>query len=362
MGLHVIRALFLLIFTGAGWQAGVFLNSTAMIQVFLNASIEPPSLYWCTLAGVGLYLIMLAAEVGFGRVSISVLSSVLFGLLAGFLIANLAYSVVALLLTPAQDDSFGPIIRLSLSCIFCYLGVATVFKTREQFNFVIPYVEFRRDQRGPTPLLLDTSAIVDGRVADLIETRFLDVPILIPRFVLDELQMVADSNDRQKRMRGRRGLDILNRLQNSPRISIQIHEDNEDEDSMAVDSRLVAVAKRQGSRIITTDSPLEKIAQLEGIEVLNMNELANALRPVVIPGEDVQIPLVKPGESDGQAIGYLSDGTMVVVESGIDHIGSEADITISSVLQRDSGRILFGRMKEKVVEKAEERDRRESLR
>ncbi|MDP7135166.1 MAG: PIN domain-containing protein, partial [Planctomycetota bacterium] len=223
-------------------------------------------------------------------------------------------------------------------------------------------VEFRRDQRGPTPLLLDTSAIVDGRVADLIETRFLDVPILIPRFVLDELQMVADSNDRQKRMRGRRGLDILNRLQNSPRISIQIHEDNEDEDSMAVDSRLVAVAKRQGSRIITTDSPLEKIAQLEGIEVLNMNELANALRPVVIPGEDVQIPLVKPGESDGQAIGYLSDGTMVVVESGIDHIGSEADITISSVLQRDSGRILFGRMKEKDVEKAEERDRRESLR
>ncbi|MDP6360636.1 MAG: PIN/TRAM domain-containing protein, partial [Planctomycetota bacterium] len=229
-------------------------------------------------------------------------------------------------------------------------------------NFVIPYVEFRRDQRGPTPLLLDTSAIVDGRVADLIETRFLDVPILIPRFVLDELQMVADSNDRQKRMRGRRGLDILNRLQNSPRISIQIHEDNEDEDTMAVDSRLVAVAKRQGSRIITTDSPLEKIAQLEGIEVLNMNELANALRPVVIPGEDVQIPLVKPGESDGQAIGYLSDGTMVVVESGIDHIGSEADITISSVLQRDSGRILFGRMKEKDVVKAEERDRRESLR
>lgn len=351
MGIHVIRAIFLLIFTGAGWQAGVFLNSTTLIKVFLNARMDPPSLYWCTLAGVGIYLIMLAFEVGFGRVSISVLSSVLFGLLAGFLVANLAYSIVALLLTPMQDDSFGPIIRLSLSCIFCYLGIATIFKTRDQFNFVIPYVEFQREQRGPTPLLLDTSAIVDGRIADLIETRFLDVPILIPRFVLDELQMIADSSDRQKRMRGRRGLDILNRLQNSPRISIRIHEDKENEESMAVDSRLVSLAKRQGSRIITTDSPLEKIAKLEGIEVLNMNELANALRPVVIPGEDVLIPLVKPGESDGQAIGYLSDGTMVVVESGSNHIGTDVVITISSVLQRDSGRILFGRLKDQDVDR-----------
>jgi uncharacterized protein YacL len=295
---------------------------------------------------------MLSFEIGFGRVSISVLSSVLFGLLAGFLVANLFYSIVALLLTPGQDDSFGPIIRLSLSCIFCYLGIATVFKTRDQFNFVIPYVEFQRHQRGPTPLLLDTSAIVDGRIADVIETRFLDVPILIPRFVLDELQTVADSNDRQKRMRGRRGLDILNRLQNSPRISIRIHEDKIGEAALAVDSRLVALAKRQGSRIITTDSPLEKIGKLEGVEVLNMNELANALRPVVIPGEDVRIPLVKPGESDGQAIGYLSDGTMVVVESGISHIGTEADITISSVLQRDSGRILFGRLKDQDADRA----------
>ena len=343
MVIYVIRASFLLIFAGAGWQAGVFLNSEALASFWTETS-PPPAMHWCILYGIGLYLIILAFEVAFGRVSVSVLSSVLFGLVAGFIVSNLAYSVISLLLTSQQVEAVGAILRLALSCVFCYLGITTIIKTRDKFNFIIPYVEFRREQRGPSPLLLDTSSIIDGRVADLAETRFLDVPLIIPRYVLDELQGIADSNDKLKRARGRRGLDILQRLQHSHRASIEIREDTENAES-PVDSRLITLAKRIQARIVTCDSPLEKIAQLEGVDILNMNELANALRPSLIPGEEIHIELIRPGEENGQAVGYLDDGTMVVVEEAAQLVGAKTRVTVSSVLQRGTGRIIFGKVK-----------------
>ena len=342
MGIYLIRAMFLLIFAGAGWQAGVFLNSDSLIEFWPN---KPTGLIlWCILASVGLYFFVLAFEVGFGKVSVSTISAVLFGLIGGFIIANLFYSVISLLLTGQQVTIVGGVLKLGLTCIFCYLGVATIFKTRDRFSFIIPYVEFQREQRGPTPFILDTSSIVDGRIADVAEIGALDVPLIIPRFVLDELQAVADSSDRLKRNRGRRGLDILNRLRHNRHMSVEIM-DEKSNPSESVDRQLVSLAKKMGARIITTDSPLSKISELEGIEVLNLNGLANAMRPVLIPGEEITLELIRRGEEIGQAIGHIQDGTMVVVDHAESRIGSEVPVVITSILQRPSGRIVFGKLK-----------------
>ncbi|MBI2193086.1 MAG: PIN/TRAM domain-containing protein [Planctomycetes bacterium] len=344
MGIYFIRALFALIFAGVGWQAGVSLHSDAMEGFWTSVKMTPPPLHWCILASVGLYLVMLAFEVGVGHVAISTISAVVFGLIVGFIIANLSYSVVSLFLTQDQEAKFGVVFRLILGAVFCYLGVATIYKTRDRFNFIIPYVEFRKEQRGPNPIVLDTSSIIDGRVADIAETGFLDVPIIIPRFVLDELQSIADSEDKLKRVRGRRGLDILNRLRHSQQVAIEIRDSHLDVRE-SVDARLIHLAKRIHGRIVTNDSPLEKIAQLQGVDILNINDLANALRPVFIPGEEIDIKLIKPGEGPGQAVGYLEDGTMVVIENAGNKVGSVARAVITSVLQRSSGRMIFGKAK-----------------
>lgn len=344
MGIYVIRALFALIFAGVGWQAGVSLNSEALVGFWESLKISPPELHWCILSAVGFYVVMLAFEIGVGRISISTMSAIVFGLLVGFLIANLAYSVVSLLLTQDQEAKVGVMLRLGLSAVFSYLGVATIYKTRDRFNFIIPYVEFRKEQRGPSPIILDTSSIIDGRIADIAETGFLDVPIIIPNFVLNELQSISDSEDKIKRVRGRRGLDILNRLRHSRQVTVEIR-DFTPSQREPVDSQLILLAKEIHARIITNDSPLEKIAQLQGIEVLNINNLASSLRPVFIPGEEIEIKLFKQGEEAGQAVGYLEDGTMVVIENAGNKIGAVVRAVITSVLQRSSGRMIFGKLK-----------------
>jgi len=342
MILYFIRAVFLLIFAGAGWQAGVFLNGEELLNFWKQAGTGAPSAYWCLLGGLGLYLIMLGLELGFGRISIHLVSSIVFGCVVGLIIAFMTWTAV--LLHARQLEEVKPVLQLAFSCVFCYLGVAIIYKTRDRFRFIVPYVEFRREERGPSPMLLDTSSIIDGRVAELTETRFLDAPLIIPRFVLDELQAIADASDRSRRMRGRRGLDILNRLQHSPHLALEIREDVEDAEK-PVDRRLISLAKRLQARIVTNDSPLAKIARLEGVDVINLNEIAIALQPVVIPGEETEIDLVRAGEEPGQGIGYLQDGTMVVVENGHPCIGSSARVVISSVLQRDSGRLVFAKLK-----------------
>jgi uncharacterized protein YacL len=195
-------------------------------------------------------------------------------------------------------------------------------------------------------LLLDTSVIIDGRIADICDTRFIDTKLIIPRFVLQELQSVADSSDKLKRNRGRRGLDMLKRMQNNSKVELQIHEANlaELRDAHKVDERLVALAKAIGARVVTNDFNLNKIAQLQGVEVINLNELANALKSVALPGETMGVRLVKPGDQIGQGVGYLEDGTMVVVEQGRSYIGSDVNITVTSVLQTPAGRMIFGRI------------------
>src|SRR5438477_7620362 len=208
-------------------------------------------------------------------------------------------------------------------------------QTKDNFRFIIPYVEFSKQAKGGRPLVLDTSVIIDGRIADICDTRIIDSKLVVPRFVLQELQSIADSSDKLKRNRGRRGLDMLKRMQNNTKIELQMHEGNLPElrDVHKVDERLVVMAKSLGARVVTNDFNLNKIAQLQGVDVINLNELANAMKTVALPGESLPVRLVKPGDQIGQGVGYLDDGTMVVVENGRSLIGQEVPIVVTSVLQ-----------------------------
>ena len=244
------------------------------------------------------------------------------------------------------------LMSLLITVFYCYLSVSTLLQTKDEFRFIIPYVEFSRQVKGSKPLVLDTSVIIDGRIADICDTRFLDTKLIVPRFVLQELQAVADSSDKLKRNRGRRGLDMLKRMQNNNKIELVMHDANMPElrDVQKVDERLVVMAKALGARVVTNDYNLNKIAQLQGVEVINLNELANALKSVALPGEVMTVRLVKAGDQIGQGVGYLEDGTMVVVEQGRSLIGHDVQITVTSVLQTPAGRMIFGRIENRPPE------------
>ena len=207
-------------------------------------------------------------------------------------------------------------------------------------------MEFSKEVKGARPLVLDTSVVIDGRIADVAETRVIDQPLVVPRFVLQELQGIADSSDKLRRNRGRRGLDILNRLQKSPGIEVKIHDAEIPELAgiREVDQRLVVLAKHLGGKVVTNDYNLNKIARLQGVDVINLNDLANALKPIVLPGEGLTVKLIKRGEEPGQGVGYLDDGTMVVTEQGAYHLGETVRLTVTSVLQTSAGRMIFGRL------------------
>jgi uncharacterized protein YacL len=237
-------------------------------------------------------------------------------------------------------------LSLIITVICCYIAISTLLQTKDEFRFIIPYVEFSKQVKGAKPLVLDTSVIIDGRIADICDTRFIDTKLIVPRFVLQELQSVADSSDKLKRNRGRRGLDMLKRMQNNPKVELQMHEANLPvlRDVHKVDERLVVLAKALDARVVTNDYNLNKIAQLQGVEVINLNELANSLKSVALPGELMTLRIVKAGDQIGQGVGYLEDGTMVVVEHGRSMIGQEVAITVTSVLQTPAGRMIFGRI------------------
>jgi uncharacterized protein YacL len=276
---------------------------------------------------------------------ITTVSAIYFGLLLGLLLGTLFYMALEPFLE-GYDKIGLQGIRLLITAICCYVSISTLLQTKDEFRFIIPYVEFSKQVKGGRPLVLDTSVIIDGRIADICDTRFIDTKLVVPRFVLQELQSIADSSDKLKRNRGRRGLDMLKRMQNNAKVELQIHEGNLPElrDVHKVDERLVVLAKALGARVVTNDFNLNKIAQLQGVDVINLNELANAVKSVALPGETLQVRLVKQGDQLGQGVGYLEDGTMVVVEQGRSSIGQEVTITVTSVLQTPAGRMIFGRI------------------
>jgi uncharacterized protein YacL len=218
------------------------------------------------------------------------------------------------------------------------------------FSFLLSNVNLGLNREGsesigPVPKVLDTNIIIDGRVCDIVKSKFLEGPIIIPASVLKELQKIADSSDTLKRSRGRLGLDNLNKMQEDPEIIIEIYDDfsERDEEGLDVDSHLVTVAKRLGGNVVTNDYNLNKVAVLQGVEVLNINELANALKPVYLPGEELTVQVIKYGREAGQGVAYLPDGTMIVVEGGDAFMGKEVDVLVTSILQTVAGRLIFAK-------------------
>lgn len=242
------------------------------------------------------------------------------------------------------------ICRWIVSICICYLSISLVIKTKDDVRFVIPYVEFSRQTKGLRPLVMDTSVIIDGRIADIAATRLFDSPLIVPRFVLNELQLIADSSDKLKRTRGRRGLDILNKLQSSTYADVQVDDTPPPglEAHAEVDHKLIAFSKNCDGRLLTNDYNLNKVAQLRGVDVININDLANALKTVILPGEQMNLRILRPGEESTQGVGYLDDGTMVVVENARSHIGEQVEITVTSAYQTSAGRMIFGRFEKSI--------------
>ena len=343
---HIVRIVFLIVvlaITGSfAFQPEVYEKRHEYVTLFILI----PSVSALALVLVDMF---------WRRKRLHVLSGLFFGLLGGLLIGYIMSLIVDVVVKvvvpelsdqPAIDQTTIQFIKLLLGVASIFLCVTFVLQTKDDFRFVIPYVEFSKEMKGARPLLLDTSAIIDGRIADISETKILESEIIVPRFVLGELQAIADSQDKLKRNRGRRGLDILHRLQDTEHLAIRILEAQVPTVAAAadVDAKLVALAQHLDGRIITNDYNLNKVAQLRGIDVININDLANAVKPIVLPGETMSVKILKPGEEAGQGVGYLEDGTMVVAEQGRDQLGKQVTITVTSVLQTSAGRMIFGRI------------------
>ncbi len=292
---------------------------------------------------------------------IATISSIYFGLLFGLLLGWLfGMGIEAILksfskplgLSEDQLQTLTVLARALITLITSYISVSILVQTRDDFRFIIPYVEFNKQVKGGRPLVLDTSVIIDGRIADLCDTRLVDTKIIVPRFVLQELQGIADSSDKLKRNRGRRGLDILKKLQTNQKIDLLMHDGNAGEskpgEKLRVDERLVLFTKAVGGRVVTNDFNLNKIAQLQGVDVINLNEVANSLKTVALPGEYLTLKVVKVGDQLGQGVGYLEDGTMVVIEQGRNLVGQDTSIVVTSVLQTPAGRMIFGRPEQRL--------------
>lgn len=275
--------------------------------------------------------------------SLRAFSSATFGLLLGLLFANLLSASDVL---HYQSETAQWMARLIVYSTFGYLGMMLAMRSnRDEFSLIIPYVRFARETTQHEPLILDTNVIIDGRIADLCATGFLSRTLIVPRFVLGELQTLADSRDPVKRDRGRRGLEILNQLQNSRDVELTIHEGGDDGES-GVDERLVRAAKVLQAPLLTNDAALSQVARLQQVSVLNLNDLARALRPVVVVGDEIELSLVKEGREQHQAVGYLPDGTMIVVNHARARLGKNATVVVSSALQTAAGRLIFAELKE----------------
>lgn len=339
MGLILLRCAFLLVAIG-------------LSVTFINSDILPQEPAWSPFAVValvtGLACVVIAFDMFLPRKRIDIISAVYFGILVGLFLTYIA----GIALTPLVDDKYRSAVQLLLGMVLCYTCISVLMQTQDDFRFIIPYVEFAKEVKGLRPYILDTSVVIDGRIADVVETGILDNQLIMPRFVLAELQSIADSSDKLRRSRGRRGLDILNRLRGNGDVDLQIFDRELPEMAgQPVDMKLVLLARRLEGKLVTGDYNLNKIARLHNVEVLNLNDLANALKPIFLPGENLVVKIVKAGEEDGQGVGYLDDGTMVVVEGGRPYIQVLARVAVTSVLQTSAGRMIFGRFESVTKEK-----------
>ncbi|CAM3895051.1 PIN/TRAM domain-containing protein [Alkalicoccus chagannorensis] len=284
-----------------------------------------------------------------------------FGTMGLFIGLALAFLITVALMS-MEIPVVSSILPILLTLFFGYIGFRIGLQKRDELMALLPLgrgaskkkagedESAAEETKEPKLKLLDTSVIIDGRIADICQTGFIEGTLLIPEFVLEELQHIADSSDVLKRNRGRRGLDILNKIQKELDVNVEIYEGDFD-DIQEVDSKLVKLAKLLDGFVVTNDFNLNKVCDLQGVAVLNINDLANAVKPVVLPGEEMAVQIIKDGKEQNQGIAYLDDGTMIVVEEGKSHIGSTIDVVVTSVLQTSAGRMIFA--KPKAVVKAQ---------
>lgn len=323
----------------------VFLLCAAGASAIINASLPDGSeafLPWANfLLVMGLAVGVIVADIFWPHKQIATISAVYFGLLVGVLLTYILSIAGAPLLERMANA--GSVILVT-AVIACYLCISVLIQTKDDFRFLIPYVEFVRDTKGFRPLILDTSVIIDGRIEDLVATNIFDNQLILPRFALAELQGIADSGDKLRRQRGRRGLDILNRLRTDPKVDLQIFDRELPEfTGHPVDMKLVLLAKHLEGKVVTGDFNLNQVAKIHSVPVINLNEISNALKPRMLPGERFQIKIVKTGEGPEQGVGYMDDGTMVVVEGARHLVGRELNAVVTSILQTNAGRMIFAR-------------------
>lgn len=293
--------------------------------------------------GICIPVVLIILEASSRRASVRGLSSMVFGLLLGILLAKLIMDTIEPILLHLGDYVISAL-RVGLTLVFSYLGTVMALRGKNEFNLIIPYVRFKRQDVDERVVLLDTSAFVDGRVSDIYKTNFFVGSLVVPRFVLQELQKLADSDAHVKRQKGRRGLEILRKMQKDSSMNIRIHDEDVAGDQ-DVDTRLVRLAKVMEARIFTTDYNLNRVATIQGVEILNVNDLVNAVKPVVFAGEKLEVHLLREGKEPNQAVAYTDDGTMIVVSDAIKMIGKKLNVEVTSVLQTQSGRIVFAKIK-----------------
>ncbi len=328
--LLIIRILFVLVVAAAAF----FLRPFNLEAPYAAAS--------GAVLGCGIVLF----EIRLRKVTLARLIGAAFGSVLGILGAYL----ISLVLAQALPNSYNtvPFLQVLVLCFMAYVGLLLGAQKGDMLNLGALGGVFGGEKAGkPAFKILDTSVIIDGRIADITDTGFMDGTLVIPQFVLRELQMVADSADSMKRNRGRRGLDILQRIQKMAHLNVQILEDDFP-NVREVDMKLIELAKLYACKIVTNDFNLNKVAQLHGVEVLNINELANALKPIVLPGETMRVFILKEGKEYNQGVAYLDDGTMVVVDNAKRMISKTIDIGVTSVLQTTAGKMIFGRFDERV--------------
>ena len=328
MGLILIR----IIFACVGTLLGYYVSTQLDDQV---SRLEGMAIGFAVAIGI------ILTEFLFRRVALKVIIGGILGFIIG--LTSASFIAAPLKLVPLERSIVNFIVLL-MNAFFGYLGVTIGIREGERFN----PANVRKLFKGGADenlKILDTSVIIDGRIADVCETEFLDGTLVIPQFILHELQHIADSSDSLKRARGRRGLDVLHRIQKMSHMEVRITEDDFPK-IREVDSKLIALAKRTGAKVITNDFNLNKVAELQGVKVLNINDLSNAVKPVALPGETMRVFVLKEGKEPGQGVAYLDDGTMIVVENGRRFINKNVEVSVTSVLQTAAGRMIFTRLRE----------------
>jgi len=340
----VLRLLGALVYGFIGYELGIALTGTPHLTNWTAPLIWGP-MFGGALLGYFLapWIIIAPAQAardGLRSVPMADLIAGTLGLAAGLVIAALlAYPISRL------PDPFGPILPFIAVILFGYLGSAVLVLRKDDLLKLVqgpsaPPTTVTAPTSEKSSLLLDTSVIIDGRIADIAETGFILAKLVVPRFVLNELQYIADSPDALRRNRGRRGLDILDRLQQNSDIHLEFI-DNDPQDAQQVDDKLISLARELDAGVLTNDYNLNRVAKLQGLRILNINELANAVKSVFLPGEEMPIRIIQAGKEMGQGVGYLEDGTMVVVENGRQFLNQEVLVQVTKVLQTNAGRLVF---------------------